>query len=70
MNTFVYDGTEYFAALDMEKQYASSYTVTIYERDTMKEVRRKTFKPLNHLWGVVAVGVQDGKILVEDTICK
>lgn len=70
MNTFVYDGTEYFAALDMEEQYASSYTVAIYERDTMKEVRRKTFKPLNYLWGVVAVGVQDGKILVEDVICK
>ena len=70
LSSFVYDGVEYFAAVDAEKQYADSYTVTIYEKNTLKEVQKKTFKPLNHLWGITAVGIQDGKILVEDEICK
>ncbi len=70
LKTFVYDGVEYIATLYAEKEYADSYTVTIYEKDTLKEVQKKTFKPLNHLWGITAVGIQDGKILVEDEICK
>ncbi|MBO4508031.1 MAG: hypothetical protein J5747_05280 [Spirochaetaceae bacterium] len=70
LKIFVYDGVEYIATLYAEKEYADSYTVTIYEKDTLKQVQKKTFKPLNHLWGITAVGIQNGKILVEDEICK
>lgn len=30
----------------------------------------KKFTPLNTCWGVTSVGVQNGKILVEDEIVK
>lgn len=66
VNNFVYDGTEYLAFL----QSSPAYTVSIYEKNTLKEVTNKKFTPLNTCWGVTSVGVQNGKLLVEDEIVK
>lgn len=69
-NTFSYDNIEYLATVYAEKEYASSYTITIYNLETGEEVTNKTFKPKNTLWGINSVGVQNGKLLVEDIISK
>lgn len=69
-NTFSYDNVEYLATVYAEKEYASSYTITIYELATGVEVVKKTFKPKNYLWGIRSIGVQNGKLLVEDIISK
>lgn len=69
-NSFIYNGVEYIAFSKYDKQYADSYTISIYEAESLKQIMTKTFKPINRLWGINTICVQNGKILIEDYVCK
>jgi hypothetical protein len=70
LNCFTWNEKDYFASIKAEKEYASEYTIFVYDKETCELIKRKTFKPLNGAWGVFRAGIQDDKILAEDIISK